>query len=100
MHFGADPTFESFTTLCQHRIDVEKRELSDGFIEPDTPKPFKDGSTFGMLYSGGDKKSGRMFSSYVRLRGRELLTIYVEAIGIDPKDHVASFRDTLNKHSF
>src|SRR5262249_30408636 len=64
MHFGADPTFESFTKLCQHRIDVEKRDLSDGFIEPDTPKPFKDGDTFGLLYYGGDKKSGRVFSGY------------------------------------
>jgi hypothetical protein len=92
VELSADPTLENFTRLCQRRIDAEKSELSDGFIEPENPKPIKNGDTFGLLYSGGDKKTGRVFSAYLSSKRREFLTLYVEGVAIAPKDHLESFK--------
>jgi hypothetical protein len=44
-----------------------------------------------MFFSGGEKRTGRVFSGYLTLKQRELITVYVEGIGVAPKDHLASF---------
>lgn len=92
LRLGADATLEDFMRLCQLRIEAERKELGDGFIEPEAPKPFKDGDIFGLLYSGGEKKTGRVFSAYLSLARREFLTIYVEGVGVAPKHHLESFK--------
>jgi hypothetical protein len=43
VRLSSDATFEEFNRLCQLRIDAERKELGDGFIEPEAPKPAKDG---------------------------------------------------------
>jgi hypothetical protein len=90
LRFGADPSFDDFKRLCQHRIEAEKKVLGGGYIEPD--EPFQTPKHFGMFYSGADRQTGRVFSGYLFLAHRELLTIYVESIGVAPADHFSSFR--------
>ena len=43
------------------------------------------------FYSGGEKSTGRMFSCYLSQAKKELVTIYVEGIGVASKDHLDSF---------
>jgi hypothetical protein len=90
MRLNADASFQDFKRLCDHRIEAEKKVVSDGFVQPDAP--FKQAGTFGMYFSGGDKKANRAFSGYLTLKKRELITIYVEGMGIAPKDHLESFK--------
>jgi hypothetical protein len=90
MRFGADASFEDFKRLCQLRIEAEKKDLSDGFVQAEPPFEIKD--KFGMFYSGGDKKAGRVFSGYLSLTKRELVTVYLEGLGITPKDHLQTFQ--------
>jgi hypothetical protein len=42
------------------------------------------GDSFGLFYSGEERKSHRLFSGYLSLRKGELLTIYVEGLGVPP----------------
>ena len=81
---------EGFERLCRLRIEVEKRELTDGFVEPDAPFTHERG--FGMFFSGGDRKVPRVFSGYLSLHSGELITIYVESVGVDPREHLECFK--------
>jgi hypothetical protein len=45
-----------------------------------------------MFYSGGVKRTGRIFSGYLSLTKRELVTIYLEGIGVGPKEHLQTFQ--------
>ena len=91
LQFGSDASFEDFKRLCDKRLEAEKKESSNVFIEPS--EPFKSGEKFGMFYSGGDKKAGRMFSGFLSLNKRELTTIYVESIGADSVSHLKTFQE-------
>ena len=90
MRFGADPSFEDFKRVCQLRLNAEKKDSPDCFIQSDPPFDLK--GKFGMFYSGGDKKTGRLFSGYLSLERRELVAIYVEGLGVDPKQHLEAFQ--------
>jgi len=90
MRFGADASFEDFKRLCQLRLEAEKKDSPDCFIQSEAPYDFK--GKLGMLYSGGVKKTGRVFSGYLSLTKRELITIYIEGLGIAPKDHLQTFQ--------
>jgi hypothetical protein len=96
LRLGSDTSFDDFRKLCQHRIDAERRELGDGFIQPDDPKPSRDGDTFRLFYSGGEKKTGRLFSAYLSLSRREFLTIYVEGVGVAPQVQLDCFKVFVN----
>jgi hypothetical protein len=101
LRLDSDATAEDFRKLCQHRIDAESKELGDGYIQPDESKSLKEGDTFHFSYSGGDKKTGRVFSAYLSLVRRELLTIYVECVGVAPQVHLDSFKvfvDSLKRN--
>lgn len=89
MHFAVDPSFEDFKKLCTHRIEAEKRGGGD-LVQSDTP--FVDSETYGMYFSGGEVKINRIFSGYLALYKRELLTIYLESMGVAPKDHLETFK--------
>jgi hypothetical protein len=78
MHFASDPSLEDFKRLCEIRYQGERQFLRDGFMEPDAPKPFVESGLLGMFFSGGDKSDGRLFSGYLSLVRKELLTVYVE----------------------
>ena len=83
MRFGADPSFDDFKRLCQFRLDAEKKDSPDCFIQSDPPFDLK--GNFGMFYFGGDKKAGRVFSGYLPLERRELVVIYLEGLGVGPE---------------
>jgi len=76
--FVSSPTFEQFKLICDIRYKGEKKFLTEGFIEPDFPQPFNDGTLFGMVFCGGDKATQRAFSGYLALLRQELITIYIE----------------------
>jgi hypothetical protein len=90
IRLGADASVDDFKKLCAKRVEGEKKEFTDGFVNPS--EPFKDGGVLGMFFSGGDKKTGRVFSGYLSLVKRELVTVYVEGVGTAPKDHLATFK--------
>ena len=64
--------------------------LEDGFVEADAP--FQNSGSFGMFFFGGDKKVRRTFSGYLFLEKNELITIYVEGVGVAPKEHLLTFQ--------
>jgi hypothetical protein len=90
MRFGADASFEDFKRLCQLRLEAKKKDSPDCFVQSEPPFDIK--RKFGMFYSGGVKKTGRVFSGYLSLTKRELVTIYLEGLGIAPKDHLQTFQ--------
>ena len=90
MNFSSETTFEDFKKLCEKRIAADKQELSDGFVNPS--EPFKSENLFGMFFSGGDKKSGRVFSGYLSFTKNQLVTVYVEGVGVSPENHLATFK--------
>jgi hypothetical protein len=89
---AADANLDQFTELCSLRLKAERKDLSDGFIEPENPVPFEKGGIFGLFYSGGEKKTGRMFSAYLSMGRGDFVTIYVEGSGVPPKEHLQSFK--------
>lgn len=91
MQFGVSPSFEDFKRLCQLRVEAEKKAAPNAFIDPDAPVPFEKSGGFGMFYSGGEKQTGRIFSCYLSLANKGLFTIYLEGVGVVPKDHLKSF---------
>ncbi len=95
IRLGADASMEDFKKLCAKRIEAENKAFTNGFVDP-TP-PFRDGDAFGMFFSGGDKKSGRVFSGYLSLAKRELITLYVESLGTGPKEHLATFKALVSE---
>jgi len=90
--FKQEATFEDFKRLCAHHLEAERHALSDGFIEPESPEAFQNAETFGMFYSGGDQKDRRMFTTYLSLKGNELLTVYLEEVDIAPEVHANTFK--------
>lgn len=90
MRFGADASFDDFKRLCELRLEAEKKPSEDIFVQSDGP--FDQIGTYGMFYSGGEKKMNRMFSGYLSLKDKELITIYIEGIGIAPKEHLETFK--------
>ena len=90
LDFETRPSFEEFQKLCRIRIDTERRELKDGFI--DAKAPIDGGHRFTLMYFGGDRASGRVFSAYLAIATTRLVTIYVEGVGISPERHIESFK--------
>ncbi len=91
MSFGAKPTFAEFKLICSHRLEAEKTDAPNISLTQD--EPFEDAGTFGMFFSGKEPESGRLFSGYLTQKDREIVTIYVESIGVDSKRHFQSFQD-------
>jgi hypothetical protein len=89
LSLGADATFDDFKELCRCRIDAEKREVGDGFIE--TAAPTEEAGEFRMFFYGGNKMTARVFSGHLTLKMKELVIVYVEGVGVAPKDLLESF---------
>jgi hypothetical protein len=82
---NAAASLDDFKLICQTRLDAEKQGLEDGFVTPDPPQPFQEGTAFGMYYYGGEKKTGRVFYGYLSMLGNNLTTIYVEGFAVSPE---------------
>lgn len=89
MHFKSEVTFEGFKSLCEKRLTIEKQELAEGRVE--SGPPVNSGDTYSLTFSGWDKHNGRVFLGYLCLKHRELITIYVEGIGVSFAEHEESF---------
>ena len=85
----ARPTFDEFKLLCSHRLNAERAESSKVFIEGGVPQI--DHGKFVCIYSGGNRDTRRMFSSYLTANEQQFTTLYVEGIGISGKDHLETF---------
>ncbi len=89
MNFDSVSTFEDFKRACEHRLKAERTEASEVSITAD--EPFVDADKFGMYFSGTEKAMGRSFSGYLVQKDKQLITIYVESIGLDSKVHLQAF---------
>jgi hypothetical protein len=94
MTFDTAPKFDDFKRISAHRLDAEKAAASDITIMDD-PAAFEDAGTFGKFFSGKEASSGRLFSGFVTQKGAEVITIYLESIGIDNKKHVQTFESLV-----
>jgi hypothetical protein len=90
MHFATAPTFDDFKQLSRLRVEAEQNELADGFVQPTGPTSTSKG--YLLVFSGGDRQTGRVFSGYSSLVDCELITVYVEGIGVAANKHLESFR--------
>jgi hypothetical protein len=90
MRFGAEPSFDDFKVLYQHRLEAEKKDPADIFLRAEPA--FEIRGKFGMFYSGAAKKTGRVFSGYLSLVKSELLTIYIESVGVEQDVHLQTFQ--------
>jgi hypothetical protein len=93
MTFSGKPNFADFKRICSHRLEAEKADAPN--ISLMQEEPFEDAGTFGMFYSGEEPGSGRLFSGYITQKGSEVITIYVEIIGVDSKKHFQAFQDVV-----
>jgi hypothetical protein len=89
VHFESEVTFDSFKALCEKRLTIEKQVLAEGHVESDPP--VAGGDTYSLLFSGRDKQNDRVFLGYLSLKHRELITVYVEGVGVSPAEHEKSF---------
>ncbi len=87
--FARDPSFGEFQALCEHRLDAERKALQDGFLEQRGPNDGEGGYT--LIFFGGDRATGRMFSGLLVLAADTLVAIYVEGFAIEPERHQQSF---------
>jgi hypothetical protein len=76
------PTFHDFELLCAHRYDAEKNGIKDLILIPREPLPHNDSGQFTMTYSGEENPTSRVFSGFLWVKGKQLITLYVEGIGI------------------
>ena len=87
-------TFDDFKRICAVRLKAEKQQLVDGGIEPN-PVPFQQNDLFGFVYTGVDRKTRRMFSTYLSLETRELVTLYLESFAVQPNRHIETFKTLI-----
>ena len=93
MRFETSGSFEDFKRLCGNRLKAEKTDAPEASISAD--EPFVDAGTFRMFYSGNEKTTGRLFSGHLIQKDKELITIYVESIGVDSKRHLQTFEEFI-----
>ncbi len=91
MCFGIEPSWENFKRLCSLRYEAEKQGPNVVFLQPEYSAPFEEEGKFGMFFSGEEKKVGRLFSGFLTLQGKELITIYVEGLHVDSENLFKSF---------
>jgi len=90
VRFDKEVTSEEFKILCDIRVKGEKKFLKDGYVELEPQ--FRDRDILGSFFYGADKSSGRVFFGYLCSASKEVVTMYVEGIGVDPVAHGADFR--------
>jgi hypothetical protein len=91
--FSGIASFEDFRRLCAHRLEAERREVADGFVQSDAP--FESQGSYAMYFSGADRRSARIFSGYFTLRDHQIFTLYLEGIGVSPEEHLNTFKDLI-----
>jgi hypothetical protein len=92
MRFTTPPTFADFEILCAHRYAAEKNGVRDLVLIPTDPAPHNDNGQFTMTFSGEENPRSRVFSGFLWIKGDELVTVYVEGIGIAADRNADSFK--------
>ena len=95
--FQVSPSFDDFKRICQLRLEAERKDAPHVFIEADEPTVTSDSAFF--FFSGADKSSRRVFSGELTLVKNELITVYLEGMNVDPKEHLAFFAKTVKSLS-
>ena len=95
MSFRGDVTLDQFKRLCAHRLSAEKRYLVNGVVN--ASDPLREGNSFEMLFSGVDKSVPRIFSGRLHCANRLVITLYVEAVGIEPQQHFVTYDRLVKK---
>ncbi len=90
LRFEKELTPEQFKTLCEIRVSAEKKGLKDGYVELEPQ--FRDRGILGAFFYGADTSSGRVFFGYLCSARNEVITVYVEGIGVDSVAHGEDFR--------
>ena len=86
----------SASLMCHQRVEAEKRDLKDGFVHPDSPAPRDASDGFRLFYTGGDKSTHRVFSAYLIQIESQVVTVYLESLGIPLTEHSETFRALLS----
>ena len=82
MHLGKAPSFEDFEVLCTHRYQAERNGVKDIVLIPNEPAPRNDSGDFTLTFSGEENPTSRVFSGFLWIKGSDLITVYVEGIGV------------------
>lgn len=90
----SDPSFDEFKRICAIRLQAERQQLVDGAIEPN-PVPFQQGNFYGLVYTGVDRKTRRIFSTYLLSETGELITLYLESFAVHPSQHTDTFKTLI-----
>jgi hypothetical protein len=94
--FNKPISFDQFSLMCHQRVEAERRGLKDGFVHPDPPAPRDASDGFRLLYTGGDKSTHRVFSAYLIQIESQVVTVYLESLGIPLTEHSETFRALLS----
>ena len=89
------PSFQDFQLLCAHRYDAEKNGVKDLVLIPQDPDPHNSEGQFTMHFSGEENPTSRVFAGFLWVKGQELVTVYVEGIGVPSERNSASFHEIV-----
>ncbi len=95
-HFDKPPAFQDFQLICSHRYDAERNGINDLVIIPKDPDPHNSDGQFTMHFSGEENPRSRVFAGYLRVKGQELVTVYVEGIDIPSERNADIFHAIVN----
>jgi hypothetical protein len=88
LELAKTPTLAEFEKLCQHRLDAERSVLQgDDNLQISPPA-----DDLTMFFSGTESAAARLFSGFLFVSGQALITVYVEGVGVPPRQHLDSFR--------
>ncbi len=95
MHCGKAPSFPEFQLLCSHRYDTEKDGIKDLVLIPKDPDPKSADGQFTMHFSGEENPRTRVFAGFLWVKGQDLITVYVEGIGVPAERNSDSFHEIV-----
>jgi len=90
LDFAAAPSFEDFKVICEDRLAAERQASKDASLN--VTGPLNEGKHFTFMYSGSEKETRRLFSGYIVVVEKTVMTVYLEGIGVTGERHVASFK--------
>jgi hypothetical protein len=90
LELAAEPSFGDFKALSEDRVAAERDVGKD--VSLDVTGPLNDGKRFTFMYSGNEKERQRLFSGYMLVAGKTVMTVYVESIGVSAQRNLGSFK--------
>jgi hypothetical protein len=95
LHLAKAPSFEDFELLCQHRYAAERNGVKDLVLIPPEPIPHNDKGDFTLTFSGEENPRSRVFDGFLWIKGDQLITIYVEGIGVAADRNSDAFHEIV-----